>query len=374
MNTQNPNLMIAEVLYRLNVGATVTPLLKEAFYTILTHPEVKSRDAQLGSFLSALMVHGVTAEEVEILIRTALNIDGLPRYRLQVPGGQPIVAVAGSGKKGVKTFNVSTPACFTAAAGGAYVVKPGSRATSSVSGSRDFLDLVGALPLTTEETAQVLVSTGFAFYPIECYIPKFDAVYGGRTFGPTPLSFALPAIANPIVCDALLYGLSHPNVALSLEVLSRFRLQNVMVVSSSPDMVHFIDELAPFANNKLGRIIDDVNAGVQWINVREMTGNAHCACDEIGPGPSLMENIQRSVVALAGRSPGPQEDIIALNAAAILLLARKVTELQEGFILARELIRSGAALSTMKTFILGTGGTLHSLNTLLGEGNESNTS
>jgi anthranilate phosphoribosyltransferase len=373
MNTQNPNHEIAEVLYRLNVGRPVTDLIENAFHLLLTDPYVKSRDAQLGAFLSGLMVQGVSASEVEILIRTALNIDGLPRYKIAVPDGERLIAVAGSGKKGLKTFNISTPSCIAAAAAGAYVVKPGSKATSSVSGSVDFLCVVGARPLALEDMSNVLLATKFGFFPIEGYIPKFDAVYGGKTFGPTPLSFALPAIANPIVCDALLYGLSHPNVALSLEVLGRFRIPNVLVVASSLDDIHFIDELAPFPANYIGRIENDEVHGVEKVDVTTFMHGAYASAEDIRPAASLIENIQRSVMALAGRDVGPREDVIALNAAAILLLAKKVASLEDGFAMIRELIRNGVVLQKLKEFILATGGTLHSINTLLGDKHESNT-
>lgn len=366
MKEKDPNHEIAEVFYRLNIGVPVElSMLEKTFKLILTHPQVKARDSQLGAFLAGIMVKGPLPTEVETLVRTALNIDGLIRFRPSIPIGEKLVGVAGSGKKGFKTFNVSTPACIVAAAAGAYVAKPGSSATSSLSGSIDFLSVVGAHPLTHQEMTDILLATGFGIFSIERLIPKFDGVYGGKTFGPTPLSFCLPAIANPIVCDALLYGLSHPNIGLSQEVFQRFGYSSVTVVASSFDGVHYIDELTPAQESLIGEIQNgNVYESVK-INFAEIVGIANCEPEDLCPGESLIENIQLSVGTLSGKKPGHRENTVALNAAAILVLGNKTKTLAEGFVLAKEVIKSGSALDKLNEFVLATGGNQKSIKTLL---------
>jgi anthranilate phosphoribosyltransferase len=364
-----PNREIAEVFYRLNVGVPIeNDLLERAFKLILMHPQVKARDTQLGAFLSGLMVKGPTAEEIIILIRTALNVDGLIRFKPSIHHGERLVAVAGSGKKGLKTFNISTPACIVAVAAGAYVAKPGSGATSSISGSIDFSTVVGAKIITHQEMAEVLLSTGFGLFSIENLIPKFDGVYGGKTFGPTPLSFGLPAIANPIVCDALLYGLSHPNVGLSLEVLKGLGYTDAMVVASSDDRIHYVDELTPLSLNLIGKIENGVIASVEESPFADFVDVARCNSTDLRPGESLIENIQFAVKVLDGKGSKPREDAVALNAGAILMLAGKVNNLIEGYKQALDIIRSGKGIRKLEEFIEATGGSKKALNTLRGGG------
>ena len=56
MITRNPNYEIAEVFYRLNIGASLEEvMIVRAFELILSNLQVKARDAQLGAFLTGMM-------------------------------------------------------------------------------------------------------------------------------------------------------------------------------------------------------------------------------------------------------------------------------------------------------------------------------
>lgn len=367
MDTKEANHQIAEIFYRLNIGAPIeSGLITKTFELILTNPHVKARDVQLGAFLTGLMVRGPSAREVITLIRTALNIDGVTKYKPTLPPGEKLVGVAGSGKKGYKTFNISTPACFVASAVGAFVAKPGSVATSSISGSKDFLNTVGARISDPNDMIEVLLATGFGLFPIEQLIPKFDAVYGGKTFGPTPLSFALPAVINPIACDAVLYGLSHPNITLALNVFVGLGYKDAMIVCSTPDKIHYIDELSALEHNSIG-IIAGGNAGeVEELSIASITGNPPAIPEVLQQGASLIENVQIALKILQGKSPGPGEDTVALNAAGILVLSGKSATLKDGFGLAIDVIRNGSAFRKLEEFIDATGGSKKALSTIIG--------
>jgi len=367
MKEKNPNQQIAEVFYRLNTGATVdADLIAETFSLILTNPIVKNRDLQLGAFLTGLMVRGPSVREVITLIRTALNIDGLTRYEPNLPAGEKIIGAAGSGKKGYKTFNISTSACLVASASGAFVAKPGSSATSSVSGSKDFMNIVGAKILDPYEMIKVLLSTRFGLFSIEELIPKFDAVYGGKIFSPTPLSFAFPAVVNPISCDGILYGLSHPNIQLALDVFVELGYDNVIVVSSTSDKVHYIDELSTLEHNLIGRINGGNVGNIEELDVTQITQHPSGSPDALGQGGSLIENVQIALNVLRGKSEGPREDTVALNAAVILVLAGKTKTLEEGFNFAIETIKSGAGFRKLEEFIEATGGNKKALSIITG--------
>mgnify|MGYP001293427237 CR=1 FL=1 len=366
MKELNPNQKIAEVFYRFNVGIPIDDMLEDVFKLILTNPQVMARDVQLGSFLTGLMIKGSNSKEIVSLIRTALNIDGLIRFKPSLPLDEKLVCVAGSGKKGFKTFNISTPACIVAAAGGAYVSKPGSHSTSSLTGSVDFASIAGANILSTQEMTEVLLSTKFGLFSIENLIPKFDSVYGGRAFAPTPLSFGLPAISNPVVCDSLLYGLSHPNIELSLEVLKDLGYKEAFVVSSSYDNIHYIDELSSLKSNLVGRIENGEIHSVEEIDVSKIYNEKFSSPTDIESGKSLIENVQMGVSVLNGKGTSYRTRTVALNAGIILLLASKVNNIIDGYNYSIDLIKSGKAFKKLEDFIEATGGNTNSLKMLKG--------
>jgi len=367
MSIQHPNHEIAEVFYHLNIGAPLEErMIARAFELILSNPHVKARDAQLGAFLTGIMVKRPSVREVVTLIRTALNIDGVTRFKPTLPLGKKLVGVAGSGKKGCKTFNISTPACFVASAAGAFIAKPGSSATSSISGSKDFLNIIGVNLFDSINMIDVLLSTGIGTFQIEDLIPKFDGVYGGKTFGPTPLSFALPAIINPIACDTELYGLSHPNIELSLETFLELGYENVTVVSSTSDGIHFVDELSTLSTNYMGTTERGIIKDIEKFLPSDITQQSPSSPEELRAGLSMVENAQIVLQILQGKHPGPREDTVALNAAAILVSSQIVSNLSDGFTLAVETIRNGAAFDKLREFVQATGGDIQSLYTIIG--------
>jgi len=367
MFSQTPNHRISEVFYRLNIGAPLDEdLLAEAFELILTDPHVKARDTQLGAFLTGLMVRKPSVREILLLIRTALNIDGLKRFRPTLPSNELLIGVAGSGKKGLKTFNISSAACFVASALGVYIAKPGSSATSSVSGSKDLVHALGAVLLETPEMIDVMQRTKLGIFPIEDQIPRFDSVYGGKIFGPTPLSFGLPAIVNPLACDAVYYGLAHPNVELAQATLQGLGFENAMVVTSSKDSVHYIDELSTLSLNRIAIIENGTLLPVNDKIVKSL-GIASDDTSGLEAKDSLFENVQYVLKVLKGKGPENAVKTVALNAAGILLLSRKVETLAEGFNQSLLAIDSGVAYEQMCRFVEATGGTTKTITNLMGE-------
>jgi len=103
-----------EVLYRLNVRVPIEPeMLRCAFLAVLEQPNDEIRDVLLGQFLGGLMAKGPTASEVAALVRAALSLDEFRSFnesedKTWPPTTAKLISTVGSGKKGVKTINVST--------------------------------------------------------------------------------------------------------------------------------------------------------------------------------------------------------------------------------------------------------------------------
>lgn len=352
------NQEINKVLLRLNCHKELDPqMLSEAFQTILTDDQIIARDTQLGALLSGLMVKGPTVEEVMALIKAALSVENFKKQEVKLPNNNILVGLAGSGKKGIKTINISTPAAIIAASAGAFVGKVGSFSTSSLTGSADFMSILGVnISNNIETSISNLIQTGFGFFSIENLIPKFDKVYGQRMFVPNPLSYAFPALISPVKYDALLYGLAHNNIALSINVFSELGYRDVMVVNSTDDNLHFLDEIGLFECNYVGRIIDGVKSPIQQLDpVKELNIKKYLTRDLV-TGRTPEENVKLAIDVLCGRGMGIYEDIICVNAAAILLLAKKVKSLMEGFKLAKSHIHTKKAFYKILEIIEINGG------------------
>jgi anthranilate phosphoribosyltransferase len=115
-------------------------------------------EAQTAAFLIALRTKGETVEELTGLARTM--------RALAVPvevSGDDLLDTAGTGG-GVSTFNVSTTAAFVAAGAGCRVAKHGNRSATSLCGSADLLEALGArIDLDAAAVARCVEEVGFGF-------------------------------------------------------------------------------------------------------------------------------------------------------------------------------------------------------------------
>jgi anthranilate phosphoribosyltransferase len=110
-------------------------------------------EVQIAGFLIALRAKGETEDELAGLARTmralAARVDA---------GRDDLLDTAGTGG-GRPTFNVSTTAALIAAAAGCAVAKHGNRSATSLSGSADVLEALGArIDLGPDEVGQCIRS------------------------------------------------------------------------------------------------------------------------------------------------------------------------------------------------------------------------
>jgi anthranilate phosphoribosyltransferase len=350
---------VEELIYRLNTGSPIElSILREAFTSVLTQSN-SARDVQLGSILTGMMVRGPTAEQTEVMLRCAFAIDNFTPHskEINIPGKSKLVCAVGSGKKGYKVMNISTPASLIAASAGAYTAKAVSLATSSATGSGDLLRLLGAnIDIPVERMIKVTKKVHFGAYPIENTIPKFDKIYGGKFYAPHPLSFGLAALASPIKPGVLLYGLAHPNIELSINVLKKFGVRNAMVVSSTDDNVHYLDELGVYGTTKLIGMRDGNIGQVLYFNPLRELRLPHYSHKDIAQGKNVLENVKLCINILRGRSNKAREDIVCINAGSILYLAGLASELPEGFAMAKKVVREGLPYEKLLEFVEATGG------------------
>lgn len=363
----NISIYFNEILYRINVHLPIEDnLLRDAFYEVLSNPDEISRDVQLASLLRSLMPIA-TQSNIAALLEVAQQLDHLDEKKipLSLSTGKKVIGVAGSGKKGFKTINISTPSSLVAATAGAYIAKNVSHSTSSYLGSSDFLTYLGAnLQIPLDEMMSILVETGFGAFSIENLAPKFDHVYGGRFSAPHILSFGLAAMLSPFKYDRILYGFSHPNTDLSARVLNQMGIQTGLVVASSYDTIHYIDELCAVGKSYVSEFkANTILKQNDIFDARQELSLPAYDIAQIEQRKTYEAHVHDILTVLRGRGDKAQEDTIALNAGAMLYLSDIADTIERGYFIAKSVIRDGAAFTKLMNFVKQTGGKIERMYT-----------
>lgn len=318
-------------------------LVIEAFREIITSRNEQFRDIQLSGLFYSLVENKLNEEIVHDLILEVFKCDNFRTRSIKLEGVKNITCVAGSGKKQIKTVNISTLSAIVAASLGAMIIKPASTAFSSQMGSSELLQTLGISlchdPFSIEKMLQ---QCGIAFISIENSIPKFDAIYGGRFLTINPLSFALPALLTPIYYDNVLFGISNKNQALSFKTLKKFGIENILIASSCNDHQYFIDEMGLFENNYYtsSKNIGDSNFIVRAYHpIKDIGLNQIYNLNDLSPKSNHIENLELLINAISGRGNEIYIDMLSMNASAILQVSGMVEDLREGFTLSKASIK-----------------------------------
>jgi len=361
---------IHEAIYRINVKHDLSEdEAYNVFREVLSISNDVERGILMGILLNGLMAKTPTVEEAVGFIRAALSVDGNEPHQIpqiDIGSKNKVITLAGSGKKAIKTTNISSCAAIVAASLGVFVAKPCSKGTSSVSGSSDFMEEIGAnLEISSDEMVKVMEKTKLGFFKIEGRISKFDSLYGGKFHAPHILSLGLAAMILPFKSHILLYGLSHPNISLSAKVFKKLGYDEVMVVSSTDNGIHFFDEVGVFGSTSMIGIRGGVLGNIKIIQPGDLLKLPRYDRFSIRPGRDVSENVKKSLDALSGKKKGAIVDMICVNAATILYLGGKAVDMESGYVKAKKAIESGLAIKKIKEFVAATGGGSEALEGLL---------
>lgn len=371
-NTNEPY----ESLYKLNIGYSLDEYeAEEAMTIILNEKDTQKRISLLTMLLNGIMIKGPTVNEISGLLTASLSMDNhlkKEKKKLILPNNEKLVGVASSGKKGIKTINITSTACFVAAACGANIAKACSHSTSSKTGSSDFLDICGInLNIPLKEKNDILNKYHISFFSIEETTPKFANVYGGIFYAPHAMSFGLAGLSFPVQIDSLAYGLSHPNVKLSAEVLKKFGVKNALIYSCTYDGIHYLDELLPIGCVNLIRIKDSNVEKIISADIRDaLSINSYFNIINLKEKSNKINNVLSSLKILKGEGNESQIDAICINASIFLLLAEKVKSLEEGYKKAKEIINTGIVWENFLNVVDLYGGNIKNIEKLVSEYNE----
>jgi len=260
-----------------------------------------------------------------------------------------LVDTCGTGGDAAHTFNISTAAAFVAAAAGARVAKHGGRSVSSKSGSADVLEALGVnINLTPEQVARCIdqVGLGFMFAPNYHGAMKYAAPVR-RELGIRTLFNILGPLTNPAGAANQVMGVFHPDlVGVQARVLERLGARHVMVVHGREGL----DEISISGETLVGELRDG--------EVRESTVHPSQFDLEVHDLSTLqvatMEESRDCVLKVLDNVPGPERDIVMLNAGAAIYVSGMADSLRAGVEKAREALANGSAkakLDALKQFV-----------------------
>jgi anthranilate phosphoribosyltransferase len=306
----------------------------------------KLEPAEIAGMLIALRMKGETPEEM-IGAARALSAAALPFDRPDYLYAD----CCGTGGDGSGLINVSTAAAFVAVACGLPVAKHGNRSVSSRCGSADVLEALGANVETPPEKARELLdTTGFCFLFAPAYHPgmKHAALVRRQLEVRTIMNLLGPCI-NPARPPVQLLGVADPRmlrrIALTLEAVG---VHEALVVHGSG-----LDEVALHAETRALRLSGGT---IEELEITPEDAGLDRAPLKVVTGGDVAENAARFEALLGGRGARAEEDIVVLNAAALLTTADKAPDLREAAVLAREAIASGAASAALRAFVEGSRG------------------
>jgi anthranilate phosphoribosyltransferase len=298
-------------------------------------------ETQTAAFLIALRTKGETVDELVGLARTMREMAA----RVEVPGDN-LLDTAGTGGGATPTFNVSTTAAIVAAAAGSRVAKHGNRSATSLCGSADVLEALGArIDLDPEGIAQCIdeVGFGFMFAPRHHQATK-HVVPVRKALGVRTIFNFLGPLTNPAGATYQLLGVGDPAfVEMVAGALHQLGAKRAAVVAGADGM----DEVSIVAETVLLEVTPD---GVTTHKITpERVGLERAEAESVRGGtPEENAAITRGVL---GGEQGPRRALVVMNAGAALFVNARVPGFEEGVRLAEETIDSGAAIDTLERFV-----------------------
>ena len=299
----------------------------------------QATQAQMGGFLMALRTKGETAEELEGLASTMLEL----AQAVDPPG--PVIDTCGTGGDRAGTLNVSTLGAIACAGAGVAVAKHGNRAASSRCGSADLLEALGVrIDLDPAGVRRCLeeAGIGFMFAPVFHPAMAHAAVVRRELRVPTAFNFLGP-LTNPARPHAQIVGVSDARMLpLVAEVLAR-RGTRALVFRGDDGL----DELTTTGPSHVFTVAAGVSEEGEL--TPEEAGLRRASPDDL-KGGDIELNVAIARAVLAG-DPGPARDVVLLNAGAALWTAGEADDLQGGVAAAARSIDSGAAAGVLDRWI-----------------------
>src|SRR3954462_7953810 len=297
-------------------------------------------EVQIAGFLIALRAKGETEEELAGLARTMRNLAA----RLEC-GRAALLDPAGTGG-GRPPFNVSPTAAIIAAGAGCAVAKHGNRSATSLSGSADVLEALGArLDVGPEGVARCIAEAGFGFMFAPAHHAATRYVIPVRKELAVRTVFTLLGpLTNPAGARRQLVGVVDPSfLDVMAGALARLGVDRALLVSSE-------DGLDEMSTSGATHVVEVNDTTIERYTVTpEDVGLPRASFEDVA-GSSPAGNAATTRAILSGE-PGPRRDIALLSAGAAIYAAGRAADIAGGVEAAQEAVDSGAAEAALQHYV-----------------------
>lgn len=297
----------------------------------------KFNAAQMSAFITAYMMRPITITELEGFRDAMLELCVPVRFN------DPVMDVCGTGGDGKSTFNISTAAAFVVAAAGQKVAKHGNYGVSSVSGSSNVLQALG-YSFSTDmdfmhrcmDEANICFLHAPLFHPAMKSVAPIRKELGLRTF-----FNMLGPMVNPARPTRQLVGVFSLELARQYGYVYQRAGTDFTIIHdlNGYDEVSLTAPIKAFTN--FGeRMLQPDDFGLELLRPVDLLG-----------GDTVDEAARIFLEVIQGEGTRAQTNVVSANAALAMKTAGMVTSLQEGVLLAQEILKSGKASHALKRII-----------------------
>jgi len=302
----------------------------------------RATQSQIGGFLTAMRMKGVSVPEVTAFARVMREF-GL---RIDPKVNGTLVDMCGTGGDTIKTFNISTAASFVVAAAGIPVAKHGNRSVTSKSGSADVLEALGARidlkPLQVQDMIED-IGFGFMFAPVFHGAMKY-ALAPRKEIGIRTVFNLLGPLTNPASAKAQVMGIyDEALVAPIAEVLMNLGVERALVVHGAGGL----DEVSTFGPTYVSEVRNGRTSA--YTLSPEAVGLEKASIADLRGGDAKA-NADMIIDILKG-ADGPKRDIVMLNAACGIYVGGGAPTLRDSLKVAAAANATGAALKKLAEYV-----------------------
>ncbi|KAF9646715.1 anthranilate phosphoribosyltransferase TrpD [Thelephora ganbajun] len=320
---------------------------------------------QIGAFLTALHISRLERRPESLAVAASLlRARAIPAT---VDHGDEdfVVDIVGTGGDGHNTFNVSTTAAIVAAGAGARVIKHGSRASTSSSGSADLLERLDCLfTPPTPGTTVPFPRIPFQYILAPHYHPSLAFIAPYRKLLPFRTMFnVLGPLINPARPKGMVLGICEPELGTTFaQSLFDGGVEKALIVCgverldeiscAGPTRVWELSKGADGKDKVDEYLVDPVNDfGLPTHPLEDVAGhspeeNAKVFVRLLHPDQGLPSDADKETI----QKHNAITDFVLINASALLVVAGVASNFKHGVELARESITSGKAWQALQTF------------------------
>ena len=300
---------------------------------------------QNAAFLASLSTKSTRAETIDEISGCAV---AMREQATPVPHpGMKVLEIVGTGGDGAHTFNISTTSAFVIAAGGVKVAKHGNRAASSLCGTADCQEALGAnIHQDPAKALEMLEKVGMCFLFAQQYHSAMKYVGPIRKeLGFRTVFNILGPITNPANPDYFLLGVYDEYLVEPVaKVLDRMGVKNALVVHGQDGL----DEVSASAPTTVCELKDGYYR--TSVITPEELGLVRGKKEEL-VGGTPQENAEITRGILNGSIQGTKRNSVLLNAGLSLYVAGVAGTMADGVRKAEQLIDSGDAYRKMESYI-----------------------